>query len=98
MRTLVHQEAAPLQEDAVCGDAVAGLRAHHVPRDEPAGGKALKPSVPKDPDGRLGQGLEALQGLLGALLLEGTEEGVEEQDGQDDQGLQGNAPRPLIKP
>ena len=84
---LVGGEPGGGEDPGVSGDQVSGLQTDEIPGDQLAGLHPAGPALPDDVGHGGGEVPEGLQRLLGVVLLGEGDDGVEEDDAQDDDGL-----------
>ena len=87
-----------VQQAPVRRNGVALFEQDDVPRHEVGGGDP--PALPVPQRGRLGRGHRSQggDGALGAGLLDVPQDAVQQDDGEDDQGLVGQGGVPLVDP
>ena len=95
---LVRHHALALDQTAVGRNAVAGLDAGDVARNELVRWDLHQRSIALDPCGRHGERLEAGQCLLGLALLVGAKTGVENENEADGDGFERNLLGAFVQP
>ncbi len=90
---LVDPEVGALDETGIGRDDVAGLQHEHIARYEVGGDDGGLGAVTHDPRRGGRHGAQRRHRLFGAVLLEEPDEGIEDDDGADDDGVRGLADR-----